>query len=110
MHMARIGQRVARRLLHAQMQESGVPRLPEDLRTMVSYAQALGDALPLLQAELQPVAACIGQASHLWLYSMEMRMRGCVLPCMHAQLVRRRWYEVQICISSFLSQGTVQAA
>ena len=38
-----------------------MPRLPEDLRAVVSYAQALDNPLPLLQAELQPASACIGQ-------------------------------------------------
>jgi hypothetical protein len=45
------------------VQASGVPRLPEGLRSLVSYAAALADPLPLLQAELQPVSACIGQVS-----------------------------------------------
>ncbi len=40
-----------------------MPRLPEGLRSLVSYAAALADPLPLLQAELQPVSACIGQVS-----------------------------------------------
>ena len=65
------------------MQESGAPRLPGDLRTMVSYAQALGDALPLLQAELQPVAGCLGQVSWFLAPQPAMRPTACLL-AMHA--------------------------
>lgn len=47
-----------------QLQETNVPSLPEGLQAVVNYSQALANPVPLLQAELQPVSASIGQVCH----------------------------------------------
>ncbi len=46
-----------------QMRRSGEAQDPPDLEGVRAFARTLPDAMPLLQAELQPVSARIGQVS-----------------------------------------------
>jgi hypothetical protein len=45
-----------------QMRRSGEAQDPPDLEGVRAYVRTFPDAMPLLQAELQPVSARIGQA------------------------------------------------
>ncbi len=45
------------------MRRSGEAQDPPDLEGVRAFARTLPDAMPLLQAELQPVSARIGQVS-----------------------------------------------